>query len=121
MPLLAGLARLVGRAVFKYGKSLLKWAVFASFIAVLVAATVVFWGFYSKIYDKIQSSIDGIGVSYGGLLGCIINSLGIDDFMTSMLAIFVTASIFWGTSVAYIVTFKFGKVAYKSFLASLNE
>jgi len=119
LPLLAGLGSIVGGAIFKFGKEAFKWGVFITFIGVLVTTTIVFWGFFSTIYNKVQGGIDGLGTSYGGLLGCVINSLGIDIFMTSALAIFTTASIFWGTSVAYIVAFKFGKIAYSNLLKIL--
>ncbi len=119
MPFLSGLGVLVGAAVFKFGKGLFKFAVFASFIGLLVMATVVFWDFYHTVYAKIQGSIDGLGHSYGGLLGCIINALGIDTFMTSALAIFTSASVFWGVSAGYIVAFKYGRLAYTNLLRIL--
>ena len=119
MPFLAALGSLVGGAVFKFGKFLFKGAVLIAFLGALVTATVVFWDFYHTIYAKIQGGIDGIGTSYGGLLGCVIHSLGIDTFMTSALAIFTSASVFWGVSAGYIVAFKYGRLAYTNLLRIL--
>jgi len=119
LPLLTGISTIVGGAMFKYSKEVFKWGVFVTFIGTLVTATVVFWGFFNTIYTEIQTGIDGLGVTYGGLFGCVVDILGIDDFLTSALAIFVSASVFWGTSVAYIFAFRFGKIAYTSLLKIL--
>ena len=113
LPLLAGLGTLVGGAVFKAGQKIAKLFLIASFITALGVAFYKFTQMYFEIYGKIQGAVDGLGTSYGGLFGCVISSLGLDDFMTSFLAIFTTASLFWGLSVAYIASFKVTKTAYR--------
>jgi hypothetical protein len=120
LPVLAGLSNLVGGAIFKYGKDVFKWTLFGTFIAFMLTATYHFYGFFTYLYTEIQGGIDGLGVTYGGLIGCIMTSLGLDSFMTSALAIVVTGSVFWGTSVAYILSYKFSSRAYNQIFRALS-
>jgi hypothetical protein len=113
LPLIAGIGAIVGKTLFGIGQKIAKFALIATFLVALGVAFYKFSRMYFEIYSKIQGAVDGIGTTYGGLLGCVISALGIDDFLTSGLAIFTTASIFWGISVAYIASFKMTKTAYK--------
>lgn len=116
LPLVVGLGSLAGGAVFKYSKKVFQFGLLASFIAAITSASLFFFGLFSSVYEKIQGSIDGLGTTYGGLLGCVVNSLGLDSLMTSALAIFVSASLFWGLSSVYILAFKLSKLTYIAFL-----
>ena len=120
MPTTAGIGKLVGESVYKAGKEIAKMILTIAFLLLLGVAFYKFTRMYFEIYSKIQGSVDGIGTTYGGLLGCVISSLGIDDFLTSGLAIFTTASLFWGMSVAYIMTFKVTKIAYRYMIKGVS-
>lgn len=119
LPFLTAAGSVFGGFIAKFGRTAFKITVFIAFIGVMVAITVTVYDIFNSIYGAINSSVGGLASSYTGLLGCILNALGLTEFMTSAFAIIFTAYAFWGVSVSYIITYKLGAKAYTSFFRVL--
>ena len=93
---------------------------FGTFVAMVVSFSIWFVGFTDDIYVIITNSVSNYSSSYSGLLGYILDRLGLDTFLNSAFAIFFSAAIFWSTAVGYIITYKLGSKVYDGLFKALS-
>ncbi len=120
IPLLVGFGSVVGGWITSNSKTIFKLFLLGTFLAALTAFSVWFVAFSGDIYTLITSSTSELSTNYSGLLGCVLEKLGLDEFINSAFSIFYTAAIFWVTAVGYIITYKLGLKAYDGFFKALS-
>ncbi len=120
MPFLIGLGSWVSSAIVNNGKTIFKLFLFGTFIAMVTAFSVWFVGFTNDLYSLIIGSVSMVSDNYSGTLGCVLEKLGLIEFMNSFFSIFYSAVIFWITAVGYIITYKFSVRAYDGIFKSLS-
>ena len=103
-------------AAFKAGKLVVLYGLFASFIGTLVALSVFMINFLGTTYTNLTDASGAIASqSLPDLLGCAMNALGIDSFLTSWFSLFFTGLSFFLFGASYIIVYKMGRRAYSSF------
>ena len=120
LPLLAGLGHIVVGFIASNARVLFKFVLLGAFLSSLISFGVWFLSFAGDIYILITGSISNLTTNYSGLLGCILDKLGMVEFMNSAFSIFFTAAVIWGTSVGTILTFRLGFKAYDFIFKSLS-
>jgi len=119
--LAAGLFGGAVSAAFRAGKIVVRFGLFVSFIGTVVALSVFMVNFLGTTYIKISDAAGSIASqSLPDLLGCALDALGIDSFLTSWFSLYFTGLSFFLFGASYIIVYKFGRRTYSSFSRTLR-
>ena len=119
--LAAGLLGGAVSAAFKAGKIAVRFGLFISFIGTVGALSVFLINFLGTTYSKISDASGALSSqSLPDLLGCAMNALGIDSFLTSWFSLFFAGLTFFLFGASYIIVYKMGRRAYSSFSRTLR-
>lgn len=104
---LSGAAQWVFNLIINNGDKFVKIAFVASLLSAFLLMYRLIGGFLDVGYNKVTDAISGFASqSIPEGMQCVLHNLGIDAFLTSALAIFVSSSVFWGSSVLLIFMYR---------------
>ena len=102
-------------------KTLVKYALFASFVAAMVGFAAWVLSFATSIYNTILNAAnDVLSASVPDFAAGLMGALGLDTFVSSAFSILFSAIVVWVTGVGTILGYKFAVRTYHNFFRVLS-